>query len=246
MLTFLSFIGFEDILNLSEEVKDPERTVPKGIVLSVVIATTIYMGVAITAVSVVPWQELSEVPGPLTLVVERTAPWFPAIGFTTSTVFAVTNTALVNYLMASRLLYGMSRQGLMPAVMGAVHPTRHTPHMAIAALLVISALLALIGDIGELASATVLMLLSVFTIVNIALVVLKRRRNEKLGRFEVPIVIPVLGAAICAVLVVVRVTQGNMLAPVIAGGLLAAILVSYILLGDKNRAARIATVMSED
>ncbi|PHK94850.1 amino acid transporter [Pseudoroseomonas rhizosphaerae] len=228
VLTFFSFIGFEDTLNLAEEVREPERTMPAGLILSMLAATVIYMAVCVTAVSVVPWRELAAAPAPLAEVVRRAAPWFPAIGFIAVTIFAVANTALVNYVMASRLLYGMARQGLLPAALGRVHPTRHTPHVAIGVLFVIVLALAMLGNIAALASATVLLLLFVFTVVNIALVILKRRPGEPRGRFEVPAAVPALGALVCAGLILVRVTTGNILAPLIAAGLLAAILLLYL------------------
>lgn len=220
LLTFFAFIGFEDMLNVSEEVENPRRNMPLGMISAMLIATAIYMAVAVTAVSVVPWRELAAAAAPLTEVVARAAPWFPAAGFTVVTIFAVANTALVNYLMASRMLYGMSHQGLMPRALGAVHAGRQTPHMAIAVLFVVVAALALVGDIKALASATVLLLLSVFVVVNLALAILKRRAGEPRGAFEVPLAIPVLGALVCLSLIAVRVGEGSWLAPAIAGGLL--------------------------
>jgi amino acid transporter len=231
VLTFFSFIGFEDMLNVAEEVKNPQRNMPLALISAMLIATAIYMAVAVTAVSVVPWRELAAAAGPLTAVVDRAAPWFPALGFTFITIFAVANTALINYLMASRMLYGMSHQGLMPKAFGKVHRNRQTPHVAIGVLFVVVAALALIGDIKELASATVLLLLSVFVVVNMALVVLKRRRGEARGRFEVPLAVPLAGSAICLSLIVVRVGEGSLLAPGIAAGLLVLIAVIYFLTG---------------
>ncbi|KAA2214408.1 APC family permease [Teichococcus oryzae] len=227
VLTFFSFIGFEDTLNLSEEVKNPERTMPMGLILAMIIATVIYMAICVTAVSVVPWRELAEAPAPLAEVVRRAAPWFPSIGFIGITIFAVANTALVNYVMASRLLYGMSRQGLLPKAFGRVHPTRHTPHVAIGALFVIVLGLSMLGTIAALASATVLLLLFVFALVNGALIVLKRRAGEPRGAFEVPVIIPALGMLVCIGLILVRVSSGGAAAPLIAGGLLLAILLLY-------------------
>ncbi|MCI0752511.1 APC family permease [Teichococcus vastitatis] len=227
VLTFFSFIGFEDTLNLSEEVKNPERTMPAGLILAMVTATVIYMAICVTAVSVVPWRDLAAAPAPLAEVVRRAAPWFPPLGFIGITIFAVANTALVNYVMASRLLYGMARQGLLPEAFGRVHPSRHTPHVAIGALFVIVLALAMLGNIAALASATVLLLLFVFTLVNGALIVLKRRPGEPRGAFEVPVVVPALGMLVCLALIVVRTTSGGATAPMIAGGLLLAILVLY-------------------
>ncbi|WP_062203999.1 APC family permease [Aureimonas sp. AU12] len=231
VLTFFSFIGFEDMLNVSEEVKNPERTMPIAMISAMLMATAIYIAIAITAVSVVPWRELAEASGPLTLVIERAAPWFPTGVYAGITIFAVANTALVNYVMASRLLYGMSKQGLLPAALGRVHPTRHTPYVAIGVLLAIVIVLSLVGDIAALASSTVLLLLGVFTVVNVSLIVLKRRPGEKPGAFEVPVVVPALGAIACATLIVVRIAEGAWTAPIIAGSLVAAIFVLYLLTG---------------
>ncbi|KQQ82112.1 amino acid permease [Aureimonas sp. Leaf324] len=231
VLTFYSFIGFEDMLNVSEEVKNPERTMPIAMISAMLMATVIYICIAITAVSVVPWRELAEAAGPLTLVVERAAPWFPTGVYAGITIFAVANTALVNYVMASRLLYGMSRQGLMPEALGRVHATRRTPYVAIAALLAIVVLLSLVGDIGALAASTVLLLLIVFTVVNIALLILQRRPGEAKGQFEVPSIVPLLGAIICSALIVVRIGQGEWTAPIIAIGLIVAIVALFYLTG---------------
>ncbi len=229
VLTFFSFIGFEDTMNLAEEVKRPERTMPAGLILAMLIATGIYMAICVTAVSVLPWRELAAARAPLAAVMERAAPWFPPAGFIGITIFAVANTALVNYVMASRLLYGMARQGLLPASLGRVNTARHTPHVAILALLGIVILLALVGDVAALAASTVLLLLFVFTIVNGALIILIRRKGEKRGGFEVPVIIPALGALVCLALILVRVTTGGGTAPLIAAGLLAAILLLYAL-----------------
>ena len=140
--------------------------------------------------------------------------------FTGITLFAVANTALVNYVTASRLIYGMAHQGLLPLRLGDVHAERRTPHIAILALFLVAMPLALFGTIAELAAATVLLLLLVFAVVNAALFVLKRRPGEKHGYFEIPLAVPALGALVCLVLVVVRVGTGDWRAPAIAGVLL--------------------------
>ena len=230
VLAFFAFIGFEDMINVAEETRDPERTVPLGLILAMALAAVLYIAVAVTAVSVVPWQELAEAPGPITEVVARAAPLIPPTVFTAVTLFAVTNTALVNYVTASRLIYGMARQGLLPPALGNVHAGRRTPHLAVAVLFLVLAPLALLGTIAELAAATVLLLLLVFSVVNGALFVLKRRRNEKLGRFEVPLFVPALGAVVCLVLIVVRVSTGDWRAPALAGALLLGCLGIYALM----------------
>jgi amino acid transporter len=206
VLTFYSFIGFEDILNVSEEVKNPKRDVPFGLIGAMILATIIYMAVAITAVSVVPWRELAASKTPLMEVAHRAAPWFKGVDgvYIGITIFAIGNTALLNYLMGSRLLYGMSRQGLLPKILGKVHPVRRTPHIAIFVLFGIVSALILSGSVKQLAESTVLLLLSVFTVVNVSLVVLKLRKSEERGGFEVPIIVPALGALVCATLIITR------------------------------------------
>ncbi len=229
MLTFFSFLGFEDMLNVAEEVERPERTIPVALIAAMIIASVIYMAVSITAVSVVPWQELAVAPGPLRLVIETAAPWFPAVGFTVITIAAVANTALVNYVMGSRLLYGMSRQGLLPPVLGRVHGARQTPHIAIAVLLMAVVVLQFVGDISDLAGATVLLLLVVFCFVNGALVILIRREGKLAGCFNAPAAIPALGAAVCLAMIVAQVLREDWRSTAIAGAILGLIMVLYML-----------------
>lgn len=230
ILTFFAFIGFEDTLNVAEECRDPQRTVPVGIVSAMLVAAVLYMAVAAICVSVVPWRELATVPGPLAEVMARAAPWLPGWVYVAITVFAVANTALLNYVTASRLALGMARQGLLPAALGRVHPRTRTPHVAVAALLVVVVALTLAGNIAQLASATVLLLLGVFACVNLALLVLQRRPGEPKGGFEVPSFVPTAGAAVCLALLANRVATGDWRAPLIAGVVLVAIVGLFFLI----------------
>ncbi len=246
VVMFFSFIGFEDVLNVSEEVKNPKRDVPLGILSAMIVATLIYMAVAITAVSVMPWQDLAASKAPLMEVAKAAAPWFRNIDsvYLVITLFAIGNTALLNYIMGSRLLYGMSRQRLLPAILGRVHPTRRTPHVAILVLFGIVTALILSGSVKQLAESTVLLLLMVFTVVNVSLLVLKLRPNEPKGSFEVPIAIPALGALVCLVLIGVRIAsswqnEGGYVAPLVALGIVAAALVLYRITRPENPVAEV-------
>jgi len=243
VLMFFSFIGFEDILNVSEEVKNPKKDLPFGLIGAMILATLIYMGVAITAVSVLPWRELAASKTPLMEVARRAAPWFAGIDkvYLAVTIFAIGNTALLNYLMGSRLLYGMSRQGLMPQALGKLHPVRRTPVTAIILLFGIVTLLILSGGVKPLAEATVLLLLTVFTIVNISLIILKRRPAEATDGFDVPLLVPVFGALVCALLIFVRIEKAvassdpaQSTAPLIALTVFIASFVLYSVLKPKN------------
>jgi amino acid transporter len=131
----------------------------------------------------------------------------------------------------------MSRQGLLPVVLGKVHPVRQSPHIAVFVLFGIVSCLILSGGVKQLAEATVLLLLIVFTAVNISLVILTRRPGEPRGGFEPPLVVPVLGALVCASLIVVRVQTAitsadktQQAAPLIAGAIVAASVLLYFVL----------------
>jgi amino acid transporter len=193
----------------------------------------------VTAISVVHHRDLAAHPAPLSAIANKAAPWLPARTYDFITLFAVANTMLINYIMGSRLLYGMARQGLLPSVLGHVHARRKTPHVAILTLLVLVLILALSGGadgVRTLASATGLLLLFSFMIVNTALIVLKLRPDEPPGAFEVPIVVPALGVLINATLIVARLLQqdADPRAPVIAGIVVACISVLYFVIRPKN------------
>ncbi|MHC4670226.1 MAG: APC family permease, partial [Planctomycetota bacterium] len=161
--------------------------------------------VSIAAVSVVPHQELAA-PGPgadvpLLEVVKRAAPGFPIRLFSVIALFAVTNTALVNFVMGSRLLYGMARQELVPAALGRVHPGRSTPHVSILLILVVTGILTLALGKATLAGTTSFILLAVFFVVNISLAVMKLRQGEgEEGGVKVPLFVPFVGAALTVAL----------------------------------------------
>lgn len=239
VLTFFSFIGFEDMLNVSEEVRDPERTIPRALILALITATAVYMAVAITAVSVLTPAQLAASPAALVDVVGAAAPWIPPGLFTGIGIFAVANTALLNFIMGSRLLYGMSRQGLLPAALGVVHAGSRVPRRAALCLLAIVAGLVWIGDIKALASATSLLLLSAFVVVNLALLTLQRRPDEPRGAFEIPGIVPAGGALVCLCLIGARLAdpKADPRALLIAGGILAGAGALYAVLRPKEVAA---------
>jgi amino acid transporter len=176
----------------------------------------------------VPWRELAQAGAPLAEVMSRAAPWFPGWAFIALTIFAVGNTGLINYITSSRLLYGMARDKRLPKSLARVHPVRRTPHVAVALILAVLLALVLAGDVSQLAAATVLLLLLVFSVVNTALVILKLRPGEAKGAFEIPIVIPILGALVCITLFVLRVSSGGARATLIAGTLLAGAAILYV------------------
>lgn len=234
VLTFYSFVGFEDILNVAEEVKNPQKNLPIGLILAVAISSAIYMLVSVIAVSVVPANRLAQSAQPLVDVVQVAAPWFSTSAYSIIAMFAVSNTALLNFIMGSRLIYGMAKQGLLPKKLAKIHAKRRTPHVAVAAIFIILLLLALSGDISSLAKSTSVLILICFMIVNTALVILKRRSSEPKGAFEVPIIIPILGALICGALI----TSAEKPELQRAGIVLIVIAILYFILKPKEEAIK--------
>lgn len=196
-LAFFAMVGFEDSVNMAEETKDPVRTFPKVLLLGIAITGVIYLLVSISAITLVPPAELGEGETPLLKVVEAGAPNFPIELFGFITMFAVANSALINMLMASRLVYGMSREHVLPPILGKVHPRRRTPYVAIAFTTAIAiALITFVGEVPALGGTTALLLICVFAIVNVAVLVLRKDAVEH-DHFRTPTVIPMAGAVSC-------------------------------------------------
>src|SRR5690606_24964916 len=175
-LAFFAMVGFEDSVNMAEETKEPSRIFPKVMLSGLVLTGLIYVLVSITAVALVPVGELSEGGTPLLTVVERGAPNLPIDKiYPFIAMFAVANSALINMMMASRLLYGMSRQGVLPSVLGRVHQGRRTPWTSIIfTTLLAGGLIVLVQSVANLGDVTALLLLAVFAVVNVACLVLRR------------------------------------------------------------------------
>lgn len=201
ILTFYSFMGFEDIMNVAEEVENPQRNLPIGIIVAVLVSSVIYMLISVIAVSVIPSQELAKSTQPLVDVVAKAAPWFPSKLFSIISMFAIANTALLNFIMGSRLVYGMSREKLLPKVLGYVSTKTRTPVTAIFVCIFVVLFMAFTGEIAILAKSSSLLLLTGFFMMNISLIILKRRKEEEKGRFEIPYFIPVLGASLAILLI---------------------------------------------
>jgi amino acid transporter len=216
-LAFFAMVGFEDSVNMAEECQNPRRDFPKMMLTGLGITGVIYVLVSITAVALVPVGDLTAEGSDSALiqVVAAGAPdlpfdkIFPFIG-----MFAVANSALINMLMASRLLYGMANAGVLPRALGKVHPTRRTPWVSIIfTTLLASGLIIYVvranassdgaANIALLGGTTSLLLLSVFTVVNISLLVIRRRPygdDESQDHFRAPTLLPWLGALTCAFL----------------------------------------------
>lgn len=197
-LAFYAFMGFEDIVNVADETKKPEKNIPVAILVALGVTAVIYILTAIAAVSAIPVADLAQSKAPLMLVVEQGFSGVPKELFTFIAICAVTNTALLNFVMSSRILYGMAREGLQPSIFARVHPKRKTPHYSIGFLSLVGILLGLLGGgLVRLAQATSLLIFSVFFLMNLSLLVLKLRSNVERLSFRVPLAVPLIGALSC-------------------------------------------------
>ncbi|MFC7676465.1 APC family permease [Mycolicibacterium sp. GCM10028919] len=202
-LAFFAMVGFEDSVNMAEETKDPVRIFPKVLLTGLGIAGVVYVVVAIVAVALVPVGTLEASETPLVEVVKAGAPNLPIetiLPFIS--MFAVSNTALINMLMASRLIYGMSRQHVLPPVLGRVHPKSRAPWVAILFTTLIAfglifyvTAFANSSAISLLGGTTSLLLLAVFAMVNVAVLVLRRDVRATGGHFKTPTILPIIGCA---------------------------------------------------
>jgi amino acid transporter len=200
-LAFFAMVGFEDSVNMVEESKNPTRIFPKALILGLLSVALIYVLVSVAAITVVSPEQLAQGETPLLTVIRLGAPDFPIWIFGLITMFAVANTALINMLMASRLVYGMSREQVLPDALGRVHRARRTPHVAIAVTTLLAfGLITFVGEIPALAGTTALLLLCVFTAVNIAVLVLRSDRVDH-AHFRSPAMLPVAGVLSCAFLI---------------------------------------------
>ncbi len=199
-LAFFAMVGFEDSVNMAEETKDPVKIFPRAMLVGMGIAAAVYVLVAIVSSMLVPARELAAAKsGALLHVLQVSAPGFPLQLFGAIGLLAVINSALINMLMASRLLYGMANERILPNFFGTVHPTRRTPWVSILFTSVIAYILVISVDLSVLGGTTALLLLAVFTLVNVAVLVLRKDKVEH-RHFRAPTWAPILGIGLCGFL----------------------------------------------
>ncbi|MFQ5955204.1 MAG: APC family permease [Kiloniellales bacterium] len=192
ILAFFAFIGFEDMVNVAEEVRDVSRTLPAAIILTLVITTLMYVAISVVAVLAVPIAELEASKAPLALIYARGTGSSPAV-IVAIGIFATLNGALIQVVMGSRILYGLSAQGWLPAGLGKVSARTRTPVLATGLVTAAVLALALWFPIQNLAQATSLITLTVFALVNLSLLRIKRRDPRPAGVAVFPSWLPAGG-----------------------------------------------------
>ena len=192
ILSFYAFIGFEDMVDVAEEVKDVKRNLPAAILLTLGITTLIYTALMITAVLSITPAQLASSEAPLVYLYEYHS-GEKAIVISMIALFAIINGALIQMIMASRVIYGMASRGQLPGLLGLVNTRSRTPLVATAIVTTIVLTLALIGRLASLAEATSVIMLTIFSLVNLALWRIKRTQPQPEDVRVFPAWVPITG-----------------------------------------------------
>lgn len=202
VLIFFAFIGFEDMANVAEEVRNPKKVIPRAIILSVIISGIIYVLVSLAVVRVINWEDLSLSAAPLADVAKRGLGTQGHIIFSGIALFAITNTVLITLVAGSRIIYGMAREKSFPDILAKVHSKTKTPWVAIIVIMLIATSFSFIGDIVIVANITVFAVVITFAVVNLVVIVLRYTEPNIERKFKVPInigkfpILPVFGLGI--------------------------------------------------
>jgi APA family basic amino acid/polyamine antiporter len=202
-LVFFAYTGFESIVKLSEETKSPEKTIPKGLMLAIVVSIFLYVTVAVSAVSVMGWERLSTSDAPFADLAFFVFGSDAFILLTAIALFATANTVLMMMLGSSRIIYGMADSRTLPAILASVHTSRRTPWTAILVTMAVSILFIFAGDIAFVANVDNFTLFVTFFIINAALIFLRYKEPGMNRPFRVPLnagkfpVLPFLGILSC-------------------------------------------------
>ncbi|MFH1224729.1 MAG: APC family permease [Candidatus Diapherotrites archaeon] len=195
-LIFFAYLGFEDIVNISEEVKDARKNIPMALLTALAISTVVYILVAISVVSVVPYSELAASNAPLALVAEKALGSSAGFALAIIALFATANTVLVMLIAASRRIYGMAMEKSLPRAFASVHALRRTPHIAVLASFIIASLFAIIAYFVQTASTSAIETIALMTnmglfilfiSVNASVIALRRTVPDSERGFKVPL-----------------------------------------------------------
>jgi APA family basic amino acid/polyamine antiporter len=201
-LVFFAFIGFDEIGNLAEETREPERVLPRALAVSLIVSTLLYMTVSVSAVSVAGWEDIGASDAPLALVASKALGLWADLVLTIIALAATASTVLLLLLAGSRSLHAMAVAGALPPRLGLVG-RRGTPWVATLIVAVIVAAATLAGNLETVAEVTNGVILMSFFAVDLALFWVLRRRKE--GRSYVRFVLldmspPLAASALCVVL----------------------------------------------
>jgi APA family basic amino acid/polyamine antiporter len=198
-LVFFAYMGFEEMVKLAEETREPEKTIPRALVLALAAAVVLYMLVTVSAVSVLGWEGLAATPAPFAAIAEAALGGSASLLISLVALCATANTSLLLIVATSRLAWGMAGDRALPALLARVHPIFGTPWVAVAAAAAVAAAFTLTGEIAYVANATNFALFLTFALINATVIFLRRREPDIPRPFRVPLdvrgvpLVPLLG-----------------------------------------------------
>ncbi len=186
-LAFFAFTGYEAIVKLAEETKNPTKTIPRAVILSIIITSILYVLVAVSAISVIGWENLSQAKAPLAEVAKTVfgSPAFFVLGLIA--LASTANTVLMALVTTSRTVYGMAEQKSLPRALMTVHKAKQTPWLAILMTFIFSVGFALIRNIEFVANVSNIFIFLTFALINAALIVLRYTMPDAKRKFTVPL-----------------------------------------------------------
>ncbi len=197
-IAFYAFIGFEDMVNIAEEVVEPKKNLPTGIIMALIITTFIYVLVSFALVLALPIEKLANHAAPFALIIKENSQ-IPVSIISFISLIAILNGALVQIVMGSRVLYGMAEKGIAPRIFTMLHSKTRTPIVATLFFSTLLFIFTLWFPIVMLAKITSFIILSIFTLVNLSLCVIKLKHYQSTTKdyFTVPVFVPIIGFILC-------------------------------------------------
>lgn len=186
VLVFFAFIGFEDMANVSEEVKKPQKTIPRGIMISVLITAIIYILVSLASIRVVGWEQLSNSSAPLAFVAQQRLGEQGGFVLSVIALFATASTILITLVAGARIFYGMAKDGSLPSKLGIIHSKTKTPWIAVILIFATSCGFVFVGDIVIVANIVVFAVVVTFAMINASVILLRYTRPDLQRPFKVP------------------------------------------------------------
>jgi APA family basic amino acid/polyamine antiporter len=187
VLVFFAFIGFEDMANVAEEVKRPQKTIPRAIMLSVLITTIIYIFVSFASIRIVGWEQLAESSAPLAFVAEQRLGNQGHFVLSIIALFATASTILITLVAGARIFYGMARDGSLPNKLALIHHKTKTPWLAVILIFVTAIGFSFIGDIVIVANIVVFAVVVTFAMINLSVILLRYTRPDLERPYRVPV-----------------------------------------------------------
>lgn len=197
ILVFFAYIGFENIANIAEEIRNPKKVLPRAIILSISITALVYILVSLSTIRVLGWQELEFSIAPLADVVKKALGPQARIVLSFIALFATANTVLIMLISGSRILYGISKDNALPAIFSIIHRQKKTPWIAVVIIGSLSIMFVFAGDITTIANISVFTIIMVFILANLSLIWLRYKEPNYERQFKSPLNIkkfPVLAA----------------------------------------------------